>query len=73
MSYARKLLIDGVEIADVIIPDTIDEIKPFTFYRCYSLSNIVLSTNLMSINDESFSDCIGLSTVEIPSHVSSIS
>ena len=56
LCYANKLKLNGEEIKDLIIPNTVTEIKPYAFYRCYSLvGQLILPETITSIGKYAFS------------------
>ena len=54
------------------IPDTVKQIKCFSFSRCSSLSEIIIGDNVEIIENNAFEWCDSLSSIIIPSSVSMI-
>ena len=72
LAYAHHLYLNGEEIKNLIIPNSISEIKDYTFSGCSALTSVAISNNATSIGDYSFSDCSNINTVNIPNGVTSI-
>ena len=70
--YADKFLVNGEEAKDVVIPETVTEIKNYTFRSCSSLTSIIISDSVTNIGNSAFSNCKNLTSVSIPNNVTSI-
>ena len=70
--YAGKLYIDGQLVTDLVIPDSVTEIKAYAFYGCTGLTSVTMGNSVKSIGDNAFSGCTGLTSVTIGSSVTSI-
>ena len=70
--YAGNLCIDGQLVTDLVIPDSVTEIKSYAFYGCTGLTSVTIGNSVKSIGDYAFSDCAGLTSVTIPDSVTSI-
>ena len=57
--YARILQLNGgsTQITEIVIPDTVTEIKPYTFYNMTALDRIVIGKNVVSIGEYAFYNC----------------
>lgn len=64
--------IDGVELRGCVIPSTITEIRPATFYRFNRMTSVTIPNTVTSIGQSAFGGCSGLTSVTIPSSVTSI-
>ena len=62
LCYAHHLFLDGQEIKDLIIPETITQIRNFTFNGGSGFTSVDLG-NVTSIGWASFSLCTGLETI----------
>ena len=67
-----SLYIDGEEVKDVVIPNSVTSIGNFAFFNCYSLQSIQFPETLISIGDRSFYNCSNLESVSIPESVREI-
>ncbi len=72
LSYARHLFLNGVEIVDLVIPDSVTRIGNCAFSGYSSLSSVTIPDSVTSIGDEAFYSCSGLTSVMIPNSVTSI-
>ena len=68
----RHLVIDGLEVTDIVIPETIKVINDYTFHFFSSIIKITIPNSVTSIGEGAFSGCIGLTSVTIPNGVTSI-
>ena len=70
--YAHKLYIDGKEVTDLVIPNSVNLIGNYTFRGCSGLASVAISKSVTSIGSSAFEGCSGLTSVTIPSSVTSI-
>ena len=68
----RHLVIDGLEVTDIVIPETIKVINNYTFHFFSSITKITIPNSVTEIGDGAFSGCSGLVSIEIPNSVTSI-
>ena len=59
-------------LADVSLPESVESICDFAFYKCGSLKSITLPNKLKDIARSAFSDCASLTNVSIPDGVTKI-
>jgi hypothetical protein len=59
------------EIVDLVIPDSITNLKGYNFYGLKSIKTLDLK-NVQSIGDSTFAGCTGLTTIHIPESVISV-
>ena len=69
--YAHHLFLDGQEITDLTIPETITRIGNFTFNGCSGLTSVDLG-NVTTIGYASFSSCSGLESIHFGEAVTTI-
>ena len=72
LNYAHHLYINGEEVKDLVIPNSVTAIGSYAFYGCSSLSSVTIPENLTSIGEGAFGGCSGLTSVTIPNSVTSI-
>lgn len=73
ITTTANIYIDGKEIAgDLIIPDTVTEIKEGAFYFRTKITSVTIPESVTTIGDRAFYYCIRLSTVTIENGVTSI-
>ena len=72
LSYAHKLCIDGKEVTDLVIPNSVTSIGSSAFLGCSGLTSVTIPNSVTSIDNHAFSDCCGLTSVTIPENVTSI-
>lgn len=65
MSSSRTLYVNNEELTgEVIIPDTVAEIKTDAFYGCASITSVIMPNSVKVIGDWAFFGCSGLSEIE---------
>ena len=69
---AHNLYIDNTLVTDLVIPETITEIKSYAFAGASCLTSVTLPSSVTSINDNAFLACSSLSSIDFPSGVESI-
>ncbi len=57
LSSGANLYINGELVTDLVIPDTVTEIKAYAFYNCKSLISITIPDSVTSIGDRAFYGC----------------
>ena len=72
LSCAHKLYIDNTLVTRLIIPDSINEIKNYTFSGCNALRQVTIPNIVKSIGNYSFCECSKLTQVTIGNSVKSI-
>ena len=72
LSYAHNLYIDGQEVKNVVIPNSVTSIGNCAFYNCSGLTSITIPNSVTSIGSYAFSGCSGLTSITIPNSVTSI-
>ena len=67
-----KLYLNGELVEDIVIPNTVTEIKDYAFYGCTSLTSVTIGNSVTSIGNDAFYRCSSLCSVTIPDSVTSI-
>jgi len=71
--YAKNLYIDNELIeGKLIIPDTVQKIKAYTFYNRTSLTSITIPDSVTTIGAGAFRACSGLTSITIPDSVTTM-
>lgn len=71
-TYAEKLLWNGEEITEVVVPEDITCINDNAFYNCKNLNNVKLHDGIKSIGSHAFYGCSLLPETELPKSIESI-
>lgn len=71
-SECKHMYINGERITNLLIPNSVTEIKEYTFSGFSDLKSIILPDSVTEISDNAFSGCAGLENVLIPDSVTSI-
>ena len=61
--YAQHLCIDGKEVKDLVIPDSITTVKSYAFQHCKSLTSVTIMS--ADIENDAFKMCSNLETVTL--------
>ncbi len=70
--YAHHLILNGVEIKDLVIPNSVTSILANSFYRCSNLTSVTIPDGVTSIGENAFAYCSGLTSITIPNNVTNI-
>ena len=68
----KTLCYNGEPVVDLVIPDTVTEIKPWAFTNCLSIETVKIPDSVKSIGDYVFRGCRSIKEIDIPSSVTSI-
>ena len=69
--YAHHLYLNGSEVTELIIPDSITSINDFAFHGCSGLTSVIIPNSVISIGRYAFYGCSGLTSVSISNSVNS--
>ena len=67
-----NLYLNGEMLVDLVIPDSVKDIRNYTFTCCASLKTVVLPDGIKSIGDGAFRRCKFLTDITIPDSVKTI-
>ena len=70
--YAHHLFLNGEEIKDLVIPNSVTSIGERAFEGCIGLTSVTIPNSVTSIGGSAFSGCSGLTSVTIGNSVTSI-
>ena len=68
----KHLLVNGTEITELVIPNSVTWIGESAFENCSSLISVTIPDSVTSIGKGAFSGCSSLTSVTIPDSVTSI-
>ena len=72
LHYAHHLYLNGEEVKDLLIPNSVTSIGSNAFNGCSGLTSVTIPDAVMYIGRYAFSDCSGLTSVTIGNGVKSI-
>ena len=72
LNYAHHLYLNGEEVKDLVIPNSVTSIGRYAFYRCSALTSVTIGNSVTSIGSGAFGGCSGLTSVIIGNSVTSI-
>ena len=72
LSDAHHLYLNGEEVKDLVIPNSVTSIGNSAFCDCSGLTSITIPNSVTSIGNSAFMNCSGLTSITIPNSVTSI-
>ena len=72
LNFAHHLYMNGQEIKNLVIPNSVTSIGEYAFYNCSGLASVTIPNSVTSIGSSVFSGCSGLTSVTIGNGVTSI-
>lgn len=73
LSNKANLYLNGQLVTELVIPQSVSELKGNAFNGCASIKKVTINGNVQSIGSSAFSECINLEIVEIGEGVKTIS
>ena len=70
--YAKKIFLNGIQLVDLVIPNSVTQIKPYVFYLCDGLTSVAIPNSVTNIGEGAFYGCSQLKSMMIPDSVTSI-
>lgn len=70
--YTHHLYVNGTEITDLVIPESVPYIGTYVFECCPSLNSVTIPNTITSIGWGAFYGCTGLTSVAIPNSTTAI-
>ena len=61
--YAHHLYLNGEEVKDLVIPNSVTSIGDYAFCECYGLASVTIGSGVTSIGNGAFRSCYGLQDV----------
>ena len=68
----QHLYINGEEVTNVVIPESVESIGDYAFYNCIGLESVAIGNSVKGIGDYAFYYCNSLNSVTIPNSVETI-
>lgn len=72
LSLAGHLFLNGEEVRDLMIPNSVTNISNYAFYNCIGLTSVTIGKSVTSIGVKSFMNCSGITSVTIPNSMTNI-
>lgn len=69
LTSAHHLYLNGSEVTDLVIPNSVTSIGNSAFSGCSGLTSVAIPNSVTSIGDNAFYSCSGLASVTIPNSV----
>lgn len=70
--YNGKFFVNGEEVENIVIPETVTEIKKHTFSGFSNLTSITIPNSVTNIGNRAFYNCSSLTNIIIPNGVINI-
>ena len=64
LTYSHYMYVNGALLSDIVIPETVTEIKPYAFYGA-SIAGVTVHDGLQSVGRDAFRECAPLTNVYI--------
>ena len=61
--YAEHLYLNGYEVKDLIVPNTVTSVKAYAFYSCENLTTVLIPSTVTTIGVSAFKNCNNLISV----------
>lgn len=72
MYYSRCLYLAGELLTNLIVPDSVRQIKDYTFFRGEDLERVSIPNAVISIGKYAFYECKNLASITLPDRLESI-
>ena len=72
LNLAQHLFLNGEEIKDLVIPNSVTSIGNSVFCGCSALTSVTIPNSVTSIGESAFYRCTGLTSITIGNNVTSI-
>ena len=72
LSFAHHLFLNGEEVINLVIPNSVTSISGSAFEGCYGLTSIEIPNSVTEIGFYAFRWCTRLTSIEIPNSVNNI-
>ncbi len=72
LARAHHLILNGEEIKDLVIPETVTTLNVGVFYGGSGFTSITIPNNITSIPEYSFSGCSGITSITLPEDLTMI-
>lgn len=66
MKFSPHLYIGEEEATDVVVPNSVSNLRDYAFLNCNTLTSVTLSPGVKSIGNEAFNNCGNLTSVVLP-------
>ena len=70
--FVHHLFLNGVEIKDLVIPNSVTEIGNYAFWGCTDLTSVTIPNSVTRIGLYAFSNCSSLTSITIPESITLI-
>ncbi|MCH5216722.1 MAG: leucine-rich repeat domain-containing protein, partial [Muribaculaceae bacterium] len=72
LTSTGRLYINGEDVNDVVIPNSVTKIGDFTFNNLLNLKSVVIPNSVKTIGNSAFANCKNMTSIVIPNSVTKI-
>ena len=72
LAYNADLILNGETVTDLVIPESIDKVKPYSFFGS-TIKSLIVNDNVTSIGEFAFSESRLLQSAKLSNNISDIS
>ena len=72
LSIANGFYLNGSLVKNCVIPNTVKNIKDYTFAFCKNLETVKIPNSVLSIGNQAFRECYSLASVELSNSIKTI-
>ena len=72
LSAGARLHVNGVALTELVIPEGVENVANYAFFRCAGLENVVIPEGVKSIGEYAFFECTKLKSISLPEGLTSI-
>ena len=72
LSLAHHLYVNGQELEQLVVPQSIQQVSPFAFIECEGLKSVVIEDGVADIGTAAFSNCTSITSVSLPQTMTAI-
>lgn len=71
-TQTKKLLLNGEPITELVIPDSVTEVKDSAFFNCTNIKTITVPSNVKKLGDRAFFNCSSAEQISLSEGVEEI-
>jgi len=72
LEYAHHMYLNGKEVKDLVIPDSVKKIGKMAFSGCSGITSVTIPDSVEEIDRNAFDGCTGLTDIALPDSITSI-
>lgn len=72
LAWARNLYLNNESVVNLVIPDTVTQIKDDVFYNCSDLKSVTMSNSVTKVGVGAFKNCTNLANVTMSDNITNV-